>query len=316
VARHGIRSAFVLGAGLGTRLKTLTATTPKPLIPVCNKPLVSHAFDHLLAAGIENIVVNTHHRAEAYDRAFPGGRHRGHTVHFRHEPGLLETGGGIKNVEDLLSGEPFIVYNGDILTDLPVEKAIAHHMASANEVTLVLRSSGGPLQVSFDETAGRVTDISSRIHPDRPGRCLFTGVYLVNPEFLRRIPPGVKISVIPIFLEMIRTGAALGGIVLDEGIWHDLGSREAYLDAHRVLAQSPHFGPAPWIHPGASVAGSARVEGASAVGAGASIGAGAVVANSVIWGNARIHANARLQNCIVTGGAEIAGGHTDEDLVA
>jgi NDP-sugar pyrophosphorylase family protein len=316
VARPVIRNAFVLGAGLGTRLKALTAVLPKPLIPVCNKPLIAHAFNDLLASGIEKIVVNTHHRAGEYAKAFPGSQYRGCPLHFRHEPELLETGGGIKNVEDLLDDGPFIVYNGDILTDLPVEKAVAHHLASGNEVTMVLRSGGGPLQVSFDEAAGRVTDISSRIHPGAPGRFLFTGVYCVNPEFFRRIPQATKISVVPIFLEMICESAGLGGIVLDEGIWHDLGTREAYLDTHRVVAGTRHFGEAPWIHPAARVAASARIEGASAVGGGTTVGGDAVILNSIIWENAHIQAGARLENCIVTAGTAVTGTHMNEDLTA
>src|SRR5437660_1123836 len=114
-----IQNAFVLGAGLGTRLQGLTARRPKPMIPICNKPLVTFAFDHLLGTRVKNFVINTHHRAEAYAEHFPEQTYRGAPIHFEHEPVLLETGGGIKNVERILRDEPFIVYNGDILTDLP-----------------------------------------------------------------------------------------------------------------------------------------------------------------------------------------------------
>src|SRR6478752_4480883 len=111
-----LRTAFVLGAGLGTRLKSLTAHRPKPLIPVINKPLIAYAFDHLLAHGIERFVVNTHWKSEVYDREFPEASYAGAPIAFRDEqPQVLETAGGIKNVQDLIGGEPFIVYDGDIL---------------------------------------------------------------------------------------------------------------------------------------------------------------------------------------------------------
>src|SRR4051812_19671503 len=103
--------AFVLGAGLGTRLRPLTEVRPKPLIPVCNRPLIEYAFDHLLtldgvdALRIERFVVNTHWLPEVYTRLFPDAQYRGKPIHFRHEPNILETAGGIKNVEDLLGGE-------------------------------------------------------------------------------------------------------------------------------------------------------------------------------------------------------------------
>src|ERR1700677_351660 len=248
-----LKNAFVLGAGLGTRLKQLTAQRPKPLIPICNKPLITYAFDHLMGAGVTKLVVNTHHRPEDYAKTFPGNKYRDTPVFFRNEPVLLDTGGGIKNVEDLLGGEPFIVYNGDILSDLPLAKAVRHHHESGNEVTLVLRSSGGPLAISVDKGSGRITDIGGKLNVEVAGKFLFTGIYIVNPQFLAKIPPGEVISVIPIFLEMIRRGGKLGGVVLDEGHWWDLGTREQYLAVHRYLkdTRQSSFSISHWIDPSA-----------------------------------------------------------------
>ncbi|MGC3989602.1 MAG: sugar phosphate nucleotidyltransferase [Chthoniobacteraceae bacterium] len=159
-----IRQAFVLGAGLGTRLKALTARLPKPLVPVANRPLITYAFDHLRAAGVEKLVINTHHCAEQYERAFPQGEYEGAALHFRHEPVLLETAGGIANVADLLGDEPFVVYNGDVFTDLALAPAIEHHFRAGNEVTLVLRSNTEPRQITLDEATGRIRDIGGRLH--------------------------------------------------------------------------------------------------------------------------------------------------------
>jgi NDP-sugar pyrophosphorylase family protein len=311
-----IKNAFVLGAGLGTRLRSLTAQRPKPLIPVCNRPLITFAFDHLINAGVTKLVVNTHHRHEAYAQFFPEKKYRDTPIFFRHEEVLLETGGGIKNVEDLLGGDPFIVYNGDILTDLPLEKAVRHHIASGNEVTLVLRSSGGPLAISLDGDSGRVTDIGSRLHADVAGKFLFTGVYVVSPQFLARIPAREKISVVPIFLEMIRRGEKLGGIVLDEGDWWDLGTREQYLAVHRHLKNIPHsaFRIPHWIHPAAKIAPTARIQGATAIGAGAVVGENAELRDCIVWENAQIAAGSSLRNCIVTAGQRVEGTHADTDF--
>ena len=132
-----MKKAFVLGAGLGTRLKSLTEFLPKPLIPVYQRPLISFAFDHLQRAGVEEFVVNTHHCAEAYTEHFPDSSYNAAPITFRHEPVLLETGGGIDNVADLLGGDTFVVYNGDILTDLPLQEAFDAHATSGNLVTLV-----------------------------------------------------------------------------------------------------------------------------------------------------------------------------------
>ncbi|MGB8166370.1 MAG: sugar phosphate nucleotidyltransferase [Chthoniobacteraceae bacterium] len=307
-----IRTAFVLGAGLGTRLKSLTACRPKPLIPVLNRPLIEYAFDRLLDAGIERLVVNTHWRADRYAEFFPEGKYRAAPLHFRHEtPEIMETAGGIWNARDLLDDEPFIVFNGDILTTLPLESAIAAHLERGNEVTMVLRSTGGPLQVAFDAASGRVTDIGGRVDAAAGPRFLFTGIYLVSPEFIRRIPPAEKISVVPIFCAMIREGARLRGIVLDAGSWWDLGNREAYLAVHRDFAASAK---APWIHPTAQIAAGAEITGATAIGAHSRIGAGARLHDCLVWNDAEVVAESRLTRCIVTDGSRGVGEQIDFDF--
>ncbi len=307
-----ISTAFVLGAGLGTRLKSLTARRPKPLIPVANRPLITYAFDHLLGLGVERLVVNTHWRSEAYAHAFPEPVYRGAALAFRDEqPEVLETAGGIWNVRDLLGAGTFVVYNGDILSDLPLEDAFREHVDRGNEVTMILRSHGGPLQVACDVASGRITDIGNRVDAAAAPRFLFTGIYFVNADFIARIPAATKISVVPIFCEMIRSAAKLGGIVIDEGHWWDLGSREHYLAVHRDLATSQ---PAPWIEATARVEPKAQLLGATAIGAGARIGAGAVLRDCLIWDDAEVAPGAQLERCIVTTGARAAGAHTDEDF--
>jgi mannose-1-phosphate guanylyltransferase len=304
--------AFVLGAGLGTRLRALTAHLPKPLLPVCNEPLITRAFAHLRAAGVSRFVVNTHWQAQAYGRAFPGGEWEGHPLAFSHEsPAVLETAGGLKQAQDLLSAaEPVWVYNGDILSTLPLKEAWEAHHRAGNEVTLVLRSKDGPLQVSFDAKSGRILDLGCRLEPGRPAEFLFTGIYLVEPAFLARIPVGEKLSVVPVFLDMIREGARLGGVVVDGGEWWDLGTREQVLAVHGALAA----GGAPWVAATAAVDPAARLLGATAVGADAVVGAGAHLEDTVVWAGARILPGAELRRCIVTGEAVVSGVHTDADL--
>ncbi len=311
-----ISTAFVLGAGLGTRLRPLTERRPKPLIPVCNKPLIAYAFDQLRAHGIERFVVNTHWRPECFVREFPKGTYRGSPITFRNEaPEVLETAGGMKNVEDLLGDAPFIVYNGDILCDLSLEDACHEHLANGHEVTLVLRSHGGPLQIEFDAERRAVTGIGPPTDPQAKPQFLFTGIYLVSPEFLRRIPPATKISVVPLFREMIESGAKLRGIVCDDGYWWDLGTRAQYLAVHRHFADRPEVaGRAPWVARGAKIASDVLLEGASAVGAGATIGAGSRLCDCLVWPGAEIASESDLTRCIITDASPVSGRHVDADL--
>lgn len=323
-----IRQAFVLAAGLGTRLRPLTDQLPKPLIPIGPKPLITFAFDHLIAdAGVQEFIVNTHHLADRYAEVFPGGRYRDRPLRFRHEPTLLDTGGGIKNIADLLGPSPdtLLVYNGDILTDLPIQPAIEHHRRAGNEVTLVLRSQQGPRHLAWDPATGRVLDIRNRLGTGLPEAYAFSCVYLVEPAFLDRVPAGETVSVIPIFLDMIRQGAALGGVLIDEGDWRDLGTRGEYLRVHRDLwAQRatpvfPRYGATDarwldWLDPAAVVAPDAGVVGASVLGAGTTVGAGARVEDSVLWPGAKIASNARLKNCIVRTAQTACGDAVDQDF--
>jgi mannose-1-phosphate guanylyltransferase len=282
-------TAFVLGAGLGTRLRPLTNRRPKPLIPVAGRPLITHAFDHLLTLGVERFVVNTHWCAERYAEFFPDGQWRGRPITFVHEsPEVLETAGGIWNAREELKGGPFVVYNGDILSDLPLAAAWERHVASGAEVTLVLRSGGG--NVTFDLASGRVLDLRRVLRPELAPTHLFTGIYFVEPRFIDRIPAGQKLSVVPIFHEMIRAGEPVGGVLVDAGDWRDLGTREEYLAACAAL------GHAQWIAPSAKVAPDA------------------VLSECLVWENAEVAAGARLTRCVVTDGARGEGLHQDRDF--
>lgn len=307
-----MNQAFVLGAGLGERLRPLTEQLPKPLIPVFHRPLITHAFDHLHAAGVRRLVVNTHHLPGEYDKAFPEHRYQDMPIAFRNEsPVRLETAGGIANVRDLLGDAPFFVYNGDILTDLPLERLLQAHRAAGNLVTLALRSTGPALHVALDPACGRVVDIHNRLGTGRTDGCLFTGVYVCEPGFHDWLTPGLAESVIPVFLRMIAAGAPLGGVVIDEGRWWDLGSREAYLEAHREL-QAAGAGPA--IHPAAHVAAGAELCGLNVIGPGAEVAAGAVLEDCLLWPGARIEPGARLTGCIVRRGITVTGEHRGADL--
>ncbi len=109
-----ITQAFVLAAGLGKRLRPLTDALPKPLIPIFQKPLITFVLDHLINAGVNRFVVNTHRRPELFRSFFNRGDYAGEPVTLVHEPELLETGGGIKNAKRCLGSHPFFTYSGDI----------------------------------------------------------------------------------------------------------------------------------------------------------------------------------------------------------
>jgi len=224
-----IKTAFILGAGRGERLRPLTDNCPKPLLPVRGRPLITYAFEHLTSVGVEQFIVNTHHFAHRYAEVFPDGTWRGFPLIFRYEPVLLGTGGGLKNIEDLVEGEDTIwVYNGDVISDLPLQRLLDAHRHGRGEVTIALRSFGRNLNVGVDET-GKVCDFRFSLGRECLAYCQFTGIYLVDREFLRRIPAGRPWDIVDTFIEMVRElPGAVGGVVIDEGSWTDVGDPCTY----------------------------------------------------------------------------------------
>ena len=275
-----ITQAFILGAGLGTRLRPLTDALPKPLVPLFHKPLAEWALEACEAVGCKRFAINTHHLPEKW-QGFGVNR----DVKFFHEPILLETGGGLKNIENWIEDGNLLIHNGDIFASVDLQKLVDAHEASGDEVTLALRSGGGERRIACGENH-RVEDVRSEVR-GLPGTHVFTGIYCVKKEFLKRIPAGEFLAVIPAFQELVREGR-IGAVVLDEGDWMDLGNVESYLAAHRQLGlQAP-------IHPEAVIEN------------------GALIENSVIGKGARIQSRARIINSVVWPGADVSRDVRDE----
>jgi len=318
----GVTKAFILGAGLGTRLRPLTERLPKPLVPLFHRPLAEWALTACAGAGIRHFAINTHHLPAAWEHfgggpeggAPPAGGNglpatlrswQGRELALYHEPALLETGGGLKNMEPWLADGPVVVHNGDIFSTMPLTRLMAVHEASGLPVTLALRSSGEARHIAVDESGTRCTDIRNRLGRAE-GTHVFSGVWCANPELLAMLPPHEKASVIPAFLELARAGR-LGVVTLDDGLWLDLGDRRSYLQAHREL----NVGPA--VHPLALIEEGAVVE-RSAVGPGAVIRAGAVVRDSVVWAGGEVAGDAVLDGCVVYSAAPACGVWRGADL--
>lgn len=304
--------AFVLGAGLGTRLRPLTLQLPKPLIPVHHRPLIAYAFSHLRGAGVEEFVINTHHLPGEYSRAFPDNTWQGCPLTFRHEPVLLETGGGLANVQELLTtGGPFFVYNGDVLTDLPLAPAMAQHCGGGNLVTLVLRSSGPVRNVALDVQGRRVIDLRNARNSNHPDQFQFTGLYIAEHAFFQYLPQrGAIESVVAAWLRAIEAGERIGGAVIDDGMWLDLGDRASYLAAHRLVRPESECR----VHSSARIAPGADIDDVSSIGADCIVEADTIIRRSVLWPGARVTAGASMDRCIVMAGHSAGGTLKDADV--
>jgi mannose-1-phosphate guanylyltransferase len=312
-----IKQAFVLGAGLGTRLRPLTDELPKPLVPIFQKPLITFALDHLIDIGIERLFINTHRLPEAFTEAFPKNGYAGLTLHFVYEPDLLETGGGIKNIEADLGNEPFITYSGDVLTDIHLRPLIDEHFKRSNDVTLALRHTGLGSAIGF--RGHRVVDISNRYGV--PGEFDFANVAVWNPSVFPRIRPEEKISFISILGDWIGQGGKIGGVALEDGNWFNLGSRGEYFEVHRVIGQNgwrpAHAKGVDWskpVHASAIVDPSAQLRGCSVVGKDCLVGQDVVLEDTILWPGAQIASKSELVGCIVRTRKAVTGTHHKIDI--
>jgi NDP-sugar pyrophosphorylase family protein len=311
-----IKQAFVLGAGLGTRLRPLTDELPKPLVPIFQKPVITFALDHLIDIGIEKFFINTHRLPEKFNEQFPDNKYVGRAVTLINEPVLLETGGGIKNIEGLLGDEPFITYSGDLLTDIPLQPLLDEHLKSENDVTLALRHTG--LSSAIALRGGRVIDISNRY--GFLGEFDFANIAVWNSSVFARIPPKQKISFIPVLGDWIGDGGKIGGVVIEQGKWFNLGSRAEYLDVHREILNGwkpAYVKDKDWtiaIHPTAVVDPSAQIRGCSVVGKECRVGPEAILEDTILWSGAQIASKSHLIGCIVRARKSVTGTHRNIDI--
>jgi mannose-1-phosphate guanylyltransferase len=311
-----VSKAFVLGAGLGTRLRPLTTVAPKPLIPIFGKPLITFAFDHLIAGGIEHFVINTHHLANQFTEQLSAGSYRERRVDLLYEPDLLETGGGLKNAEPLFGTETFIVYSGDVLTDVSLTRLLEAHWRNGNVVTLGLRQTGLAQPIVFDPATGRILDLAGRLSTGLTGTLDFANISVWNPEVFHRIPSETKISFVPVLVDWMREGAQVGGVLLDEGQWFNIGAVTEYLEVHRFVSVNdwhPTYLNSwpPRLALDVEIDGALELEGFSWVGSGARIGRDVRLRDSVVWARAKVAAGVHLHRCIVAGSCLEAGDHTN-----
>ena len=311
-----IRQAFVLGAGLGTRLRPVTDKLPKPLVPIFQKPLITFALDHLIYNGVERFIINTHRLPEAFRDFFPG-RYAGCPIELVNEPVLLETGGGIKNIESNLGDEPFITYSGDILTDADLAPLIDEHFRRGNDVTLGLRKTGLASAVALRD--GSVVDISNRYGV--AGDYDFANIAAWNPAIFKRIPPREKISFIPVIGDWIGAGGKIGGVVLDDGKWVNIGSRDQYLEIHRAILEENwkpgYIKTRDWplrVSDSAFVDPTVQLRGCSVVAENCRVEAEATLDDTILWPGAQIASRSQLVGCIVRADQKVSGLHHNIDI--
>ncbi len=234
--------AMVLAAGLGTRLRPLTDTIPKPLLPVAGRPILLWNLLLLKRHGITDIIINLHHLGEQIVQALGDGSRFGMRVAYSHEPVLLGTGGGIKQAAPFLKDGSFLVLNGDTLSACDLTGLLSAHRAGGALVTLALREDPeaarwGPVTVDAHSRILQINGAPPLRDPPKPLPlpCMFAGIHLLEPAVLDDIPPGPG-SIIDVYLSLLRQGRMLQGYRMS-GYWSDVGTSERYAEAQQDVRE-------------------------------------------------------------------------------
>jgi len=305
--------AVVLVGGQGTRLRPLTLSAPKPMLPTAGLPFLTHLLSRIADAGIEHVVLGTSYKAGVFEAEFGDGSKLGLQIDYVVEDEPLGTGGGIANVTGKLRHDTVLVFNGDVLSGADLGALLSTHETNDADVTLHLVRVGDPRAFGCvpTDSEGVVTAFLEKTQ-DPPTDQINAGCYVFKREVIDQIPKGRALSVErEVFPRLLSEGRKVCGYV-DATYWRDMGTPDDFVrgsaDLVRGIAPSPalhgHRGEE-LVHDGAAVGPGALLIGGTVVGRGAEIGAGARLDGAVIFDGAQIGAGAVIERSIIGFGARI-----------
>ena len=302
----------MLVGGFGTRLRPLTLSTPKQMLPVAGRPMIERVLAHLRDHGIDDVVLSLGYRPDAFTDAYPGGTCRGVALHYAVEPEPLDTAGAIRFAAAAAGvAERFLVVNGDVLTDLDLTALVDLHDRAGAEGTIALTRVEDPSSfgvVPTDE-AGRVVAFVEKPPPgEAPTDLVNAGFYVLEPSVLDRVPPGRRVNIErEVFPAMAAAGVLYGWA--DPAYWIDVGTPERLLQANLDVVDGRR--PALEVDEpvGADVAAGADV-GTSLLGDGAAVAASARVSRSVLGPGVRVDHDAVVEEALLLPGAWVGAGAT------
>ncbi len=332
--------AVILVGGEGTRLRPLTSTVPKPVVPLVDRPFISFMLEWLCAHGIDDVIMSCGFLATSVHNVLGDGSSYGIRLRFVEEPDPRGTAGALKFAESMLD-ERFLMLNGDVLTDIDLTEQMAQHERTGAKATLALAPVDDPSAyglVHLDDNRA-VRDFVEKPSPDRIDTNLISaGIYVLEREMLELVPPGRNVSIEREVWPLL-VGAGLYGFP-SESYWLDIGTPGRYLqgtfdilegnvhtavrarmgdgyiaiaDGAQVLGRAI---PPAVIESGASVAEGAHVGSLVVLGHDVRIGAGTTVERAVILNGTEIGENCTLRDCIVAAGCRVgAGTHIQEGAV-
>ncbi len=315
--------AVVLVGGQGTRLRPLTLSTAKPMLPAAGVPFLAHLLSRIRAAGLRHVVLGTSYRAETFRAYFGDGDGWGLEIDYVVEETPLGTGGAIRNVADRLRGSTAMVFNGDILSGVDLSALLAAHRAAAADATLHLVRVADATRFGSVPTGGdgRVLAFVEK-SDEPPSDQINAGCYVLRRSVVEAIPAGRVVSVErETFPGLLASGARVHGYV-DSSYWLDLGTPADFVRGSADLVQglaATDALPGPvgvaLTLPGSSIDPSAVLEGGCTVGSGAVVGGRSRIDGSVLFDGAVVGAGAEVVRSVIGAGAHVGDGAVVHDAV-
>lgn len=329
--------AVVMAGGEGTRLRPLTTRRPKPMVPIVNRPMLEHTINLLKQDGVQDITATLHYLPEMIEGYFQDGSQQGVKINYLREEKPLGTAGGVKQAENFLD-QTFLVFSGDVLSDIDLSKAVRFHQRKGTLATIVLTRVPNPIEYGVV-----ITDEEGRIKQflEKPGwgevfsDTINTGIYVLEPEVLKQVKSGTEFDFSKdLFPKLLEMGEPLYGYVAD-GYWCDIGNPIQYLQANHdalrgliklkipgrqkdgiwidsdaEIEDNVEIRPPVLIGRNCRIRDGARIWEFSTIGDGTIVDKMATIKRSVLWNHDLIGAKADLAGCIIGEKCQIRDGAT------
>jgi len=321
--------AVIIAGGLGTRLRPLTNNTPKPIVPVVNRPFIVHQIEHLAKHGVDEVILNLHYLSHEIKKIMDiEAKQWGIKIHYSLEETPLGTAGAVKNAEQFFDDGPMVVFNGDVLTDIYISKVVDFHRQKSATVTLTLTEVEDPTSFGLIlmDKDNRVTQfIEKPSWSEVVAKTINAGIYVIDPKIFKDAPKGEPYSFErQLYPSLLKAGAPIYGYV-SHAYWIDIGNPQKYKEVHQAILRGEVavkiFGTRIdgkfWLgkdtHPDASV----RFLGASVLGKKVKLGKEVDLGDyvvigdqvivgdqtkldrAIIWKGTKIGNNVRLSDCIL-----------------
>ena len=297
--------ALVLAGGFGTRLRPLSCTRPKLLLPVANQPVIDWTLRSLAEHGVDTVVLAVNYMAEAMVR-YLGPTKFNLGILYSREERPLGTGGPIRKAESFLrDGDPFFVLNGDVISDIDYSRLLEFHEEAGGLATIALYEVPDPSRYGAVELdgKGRVRRFVEKPRPgEAPSNLVNAGIYVLDPKVIDYIPEGRAVSTeTEVFPRLAKEGQLYGFEF--RGLWVDIGVPEDYLRANALLLEREN---GVKIGEGVEVDPSAEILPPSIIGEGVKIGGRSVIGpNCAVADHVEIGVGCRVENSIIFSGAVI-----------